>query len=276
MSEGQAAHGPSHPALTTWLKEIDRDADDKPSTDTHRQILHAERAVELYSRALDGPGPVAHKLVAILRSLRSEIERLPQPPDDEALVGHFAQSLPPLVRNLLKERFGFTQVGDKSTAAIASALRKRELADLRLIGLVDPLVNFNLAPSPRPETEEAKLRVLDGQRPGRDRVPWQGGFGNLSRIKRGETGRTLRQNMIEGTAYERRRRRTTEVESDQGREEEERVTILLVDGSPSMTDFDEGVRARFQDALAADFIAKAAADVTPSGRPRHRVMIIPF
>jgi len=106
---------------------------------------------------------------------------------------------------------------------------------------------------------------------GRDLLPLQR-FSDLPRAMLGQPGLSLEENLRQGTVYVPGRRRRVEVPAGYGREEAERVTVVLYDTSGSMS----GDPGEFQAGLISAFTANALSDVSPSGKYRHRVLIIPF
>src|SRR6185312_949301 len=84
--------------------------------------------------------------------------------------------------------------------------------------------------------------------------------------------KSLEDNLKNGTAYVSTRRRRIQVPVGYGKEEAERITIVLYDTSGSMS----GEPAKFQAGLISAFTAGALSDLAPSGKHRHRVVLVPF
>jgi uncharacterized protein YegL len=132
--------------------------------------------------------------------------------------------------------------------------------------------NFILNSTPVPERQEVSTYLRDPARPqGRDLLQLQR-FSELARAISLQPGKSIEENIAEGTAFVPTRRQRIEIPTGFGNEDAERITIVLYDISGSMA----GEPARFQTGLVRAFTAQALSDVSPSGRHRHRVVLIPF
>jgi hypothetical protein len=78
--------------------------------------------------------------------------------------------------------------------------------------------------------------------------------------------------MEQGTAYHLTNRKKIFTESKKEQNEAERVTIVGFDTSGSMA----GGLDKFQAALITAFACRAISDVTPSGKHRHKILLVPF
>jgi Mg-chelatase subunit ChlD len=155
---------------------------------------------------------------------------------------------------------------------VAKLLKEGRLNDLRLLSILSPLSDFILNSTPRPDTTEVKTWQRDLSRPwGRDLLPLQR-FSDMSRALLGQPGKSLEENLRQGTAYVTTRRQRVEIPEGYGKEEAERITIVLYDTSGSMG----GNPGEFQAGLISAFTARALSDIAPSGKHRHRVVIVPF
>jgi Mg-chelatase subunit ChlD len=100
----------------------------------------------------------------------------------------------------------------------------------------------------------------------------EGSIADLTRAIRGQPGKSLRENIEQGTAYVLKRRKRVKKEAHTGEDQAERITVVGYDISGSMS----GDPARFQAGLISAFTALALSDVTRKGKHRHRVVLIPF
>src|SRR5262249_50102751 len=155
------------------------------------------------------------------------------------------------------------------TLEAAKALQARRLSDLRLLAELNSVTDFILNSTPHPETIDIKTWMAQPGRRGRDILPLQR-FSDLPHAILGEPGRSLEENLQRGTVSVRARRRRVPLPAGRGRDEAERITIVGYDTSGSMS----GEPAEFQAALIGSFTAKALSDVSPSGRYRHRVILV--
>jgi Mg-chelatase subunit ChlD len=88
----------------------------------------------------------------------------------------------------------------------------------------------------------------------------------------GQPGKTPEQNWREGTAYSQVHRQRLQIPTGFGKDDAERITVVLYDVSGSM----HGDPLKFQAGLISAFTAQAISDVSPSGAHRHRVVLVPF
>ncbi|MEO5971694.1 MAG: vWA domain-containing protein, partial [Bdellovibrionia bacterium] len=243
---------------------------------TYQEIFRIRRAVEVYSQLLDLDGeiPVPQALLSLLTELQRKLRSFAHTDSrDIALVQDFVRGLPDVARLLLKKQFDFTEVGvNLATRVLAKKLKAGEINELRLLSSLTPLSDFVLNSTPRQESIEVKTWQKDSAHPrGRDLMPLQR-YSDLSRAILGQPGRGIEANIKNGTAYVLTRRKRVRLPAGFGKEEAERITIVLFDTSGSMS----GDPARFQAGLISAFTARAVSDVSPSGRGRHRVVLVPF
>ena len=276
FQEAMNIHSTQHPDLKNWLDQLLGLAPRQEVNKTYQELFQMRRAIEIYSQLLDRNGkiPVPHSLLTSLIELQGKLYSLAHTDSqDIALVQGLVQSLPAVARLLLKEQFDFTKVGPNlPTREVAKKLKAGEINELRLLSHLIPLSDFVLNSSPRPESLEIKTWQKDSSHPrGRDLLPLQR-YSDLSRAIWTQPGRGIEENIKNGTAYVLTRRKRVRVSAGYGKEEAERITIVLYDTSGSMG----GEPARFQAGLISAFTACAISDVSPSGRQRHRVILVPF
>jgi transglutaminase-like putative cysteine protease/Mg-chelatase subunit ChlD len=276
LQEATRVHSTQHPDLKNWLDQIIAQAPTQDLNKTYQDLFLVRRAVEIYSQLLDPQGqvPVPHTLISSLLKLQTTLHSLAHTDSpDIALVQELVRALPPVATLLLKEQFDFTHVGPNvPTREIAKKLKAGELNDIRLLSKLTPLSDFMLGSSPRAESIEVKTWQKDSLHPrGRDLLPLER-FSDLSRAILSQPGRGVEANIQNGTAYVLSRRKRMRIPAGYGKEEAERITIVLYDISGSMT----GDPARFQAGLISAFTARAISDVSPSGLHRHRVVLVPF
>ena len=274
--EALSIHEKEHPSVKNWLDEIALTLDSRSVNVTYQELYRLRKAIELYVRTLDRQGRIAIPvdLMALLKEAQERLKALAHPDShDIFIVNQLVRNLPSVVRLLLKQQYDFEMAGPNApTRAIAKGLRGGKLTDLRLLSILGPHSDFILNATPRPEFIEIRTWQKDSARPmGRDLLPLQR-FSDLSRAMMGQPGKTLEENIREGTAFVITRRKRVDIPAGHGTEEAERITIILYDTSGSMN----GDPARFQAGLIGAFTARALSDLSPSGRHRHRVVIVPF
>lgn len=272
----KSAHTTDHPGLKEWVEQVIRLASSQDVNKTYQEIHQIRSALEVYSKLLDREGFVTTpvELIETLKQAMVKLAELAHPDSkDIGLVQDFAKTLPAIVRRLLQQEFGLNSIGPNAqTKNLAKKLRNGDMNDLRLLSMLSPLSDFILNSTPRPEYIDIKTWQRDTSRPrGRDLLPLQR-FSDLSRSIITQPGKSLEQNILDSTAYVLNRRKRVSIPAGHGSEEAERITIVLYDTSGSMS----GEPGEFQAGLISAFTAKALSDVTPSGRHRHRVVIVPF
>ena len=181
--------------------------------------------------------------------------------------------MPGLVQQLLRQKHGLISVGpNAATKEVARLLKTGQMSDIRLLSILSPLTDFILNATPRPEFEEIKTFQRDLQKTsGQDLMPVQR-FSELSKSFSSNLGRSVEENFKNGDLYVATRRHRVLIPTGFGIEEGERISIVLYDTSGSMS----GDLDRFQAGLISAFTARAISDVTPGGRHRHRVVLVPF
>ncbi len=274
--EGLSAHEHDHPELKNWIDQLIRMLPAQDLNKSYQDLAKIILALRAYSKVLDRDGSIREPVYLLknLEQIRSVIG-LQAHPDSQniGLVHDLVKNLPAVVRVLLKQQYDLSTVGpNPPTLEVARKLKAGQLNDLRLLSILGPLSDFILNSTPRPETIEVKTWQKQLSRPmGRDLLPVQR-LSELPRAILGQPGKSALQNFREGTAYLSTRRQRVQIPAGYGKEESERITVILYDTSGSMG----GDPARFQAGLISAFTAKALSDVAPSGKHRHRVLIVPF
>jgi Transglutaminase-like superfamily len=277
FSNAFEVHRESHPPLVEWIDQISLHMKDRPIGESYNEIYRVLKAIQLYSSLLDEKDaalrPIALQahLVRVLQILNFFAH-----PDSStiATVKKFYDDLSPLLQSVLAEEFnGFTSPGpNEATKNVFLAMQSGRLDALRLVSLLTHHADFILNSTPRPEYREIRTWQRDPNRPtGRDILPIE----NLSQLPQtilGQPGKSLEENISEGTAFSFVHRLRHLIEDGSGLDSSERITVILYDVSGSMN----GTWAKFQAALIAAFVSMAASDVNQQGEPRHRVVIIPF
>lgn len=271
-----SAHSKDHPGIKAWIEEVARLMSSQDINKTYQSIHQMRTALEVYAKLLDRDGavPVPDRLIQTLLEAQRRLERLAHPDSqDIALVQDLVKDLPSVARMLLKSQYDLSLVGPNSpTRTVAQKLKSGALDDVRLLSILSPVSDFILNSTPRPETIEVKTWMRDTSRPrGRDLLPATR-FSELHRAILGQPGKTPEENMRQGTAHVPVRRKRIDIPAGYGKQEAERITIVLYDTSGSMS----GDPGTFQAGLISAFTARALSDVSPSGRHRHRVLIVPF
>ncbi|MES2503287.1 MAG: transglutaminase domain-containing protein [Myxococcota bacterium] len=263
-------------AAKAWLDDVTAFLDKRDLATTYTELFHLKQTLAGYAKLLDGHGPVGYPTALILKldGVLRGIEGLAHIDSREiALVSDFYDSLPPLAQTLLAHQYNLVRVGPNApTKTVAQRLKTGDLNDLKLLALLSKHTDFIMNSTPRPEYEEVRTWVRDARRPvGRDLVGVQR-FSELSRASLGNPGKTLEENMVLGTAYASAHRLRTRIATGFGKDDAERITIVLYDTSGSMS----GDPERFQAGLISAFTATALSDVSPSGAHRHRLVLVPF
>lgn len=284
--EALSAHFRDHPPLVGWVEEVIAGLYTKEINDSYQQIFHIRKALEVYSKMLDpnmpdneGKIPPPRSLLASLDQVLREMDKLAHPDApgmelvnaDMALVNDLVRDLPYVLKLSLEKRYGLNSVGaNQPTIAMANAIKRGEMRDVKLLTLLGPLVDFALRDTPYPEGKPQKTWERDRGR-GRDLLPIERAS-DLRRpiFLRGPGG--IRENIERGTAHFLGKRRVVTIPSGEGTEEDEKNVYLLVDTSGSMV----GDPEKFQAGLAAAFVASGLSDISPSGRHRCKVWIVPY
>lgn len=276
ISEQLLIHEKKHPPLKAWFEETQALLDRNSISETYSRVYRIQKALEGYVRLLDSRGPVNYprELLFELNRILQEIHSLAHVDSHEiAMVATFYNTLPWIVQTLLGQQYGLYQVGTNApTKEVARLLKSTQLDDLKLLSLLSPLTDFILNSTPRPEFEEVRTWISDAKKPvGRDLLPAQR-FSELARSMLGQPGRSIEENWKTGQVYTLKHRQRYEVPTGFGKEDAERITIVLYDTSGSMS----GDPALFQAGLISAFTAKALSDLAPSGTHRHRIVLVPF
>ena len=272
----EAAHVTEHPELENWVERLARRSEEQNLNKTYHELSQIREALKVYSEVLDDTGKIKkpHVLISKMDQALQVLNRLAHPDSKNiGLVQDFVKALPAVIRMQLRQEYQFESAGPNvPTLTIAEKLKMNKLADLRLLASLLPLTNFILNSTPRPEYIEVKSWERNLKKPkGRDLMPLQR-FSDLTRAIRGQPGKSIEENIREGTVYVPVTRKKVQIPAGYGKEEAERITIFLYDTSGSM----DGDPGEFQAGLIAAFTSQAISDTSRSGKHRHRVVIIPF
>lgn len=276
FQRGVSAHAKEHPPLKLWIDQFVRSLPNEDLNKSYQELHRLRLALDTYAAVLDRDGRIQDpvELRETLAEITRHLEALEHPDAaDIGIVKDLTLKLANVARQLLKLDYGLDTVGpNPSTLTIADKLKKGQLNDIRLLSILTPLSDFVLNSTPRPESIMVRSWQRDVKKQnGRDVLPLQR-FSDLPRTLLGQPGKSLEENMQQGTAYVSTRRKRVKIPTGYGEQEAERITIVLYDTSGSMS----GDPARFQAGLISAFTSRALSDVSPSGRVRHRVVIVPF
>ena len=272
IQEQLVIHEKRHPPLKVWLDEIIAQLQTRDLAKTYNDLYRLTEALKGYGQLLDGPAP--SELIASLTAAQREIYGLaPLDSQDIAMVAEFYNSLPWIIHTLLSQKHNLNQVGlNQPTREVARLLKSGSMNDLKLLSLLMPLTDFVLNSTPRPEYEEVMTWQRDSNKPvGRELLPVQKPV-DLLRAALGQPGKSHEQNWREGTAYSQVHRQRLQVPTGFGKDDAERITVVLYDVSGSMS----GDPLKFQAGLISAFTARAISDLSPSGAHRHQVVLVPF
>jgi Mg-chelatase subunit ChlD len=271
-------HGKDHPELKSWIESVTYSLSKQSINKSYQDIYQIISALKLYAKVLDTDEDAKIKpplaLIKKLEEVLSELKKLAHADSvDIGLVRNLVKDLPGITSQVLKQKFDLTTVGPNTpTRNTADALKKGQLNDLKLMAALGPHTDFILNSTPRPEYRPIKTWLIDRQRPrGNDILPMMT-MSDPGRVILGDPAKSLKENFDEGTAYVLTRRKTIDIPHNSGKDEAERITIVLYDTSGSMN----GNPGDFQAGLISAFTAKALADVSHSGRHRHKVILLPF
>ena len=273
-----SAHKSDHPNMRDWIDELRAGLRD-PRMDvnkSYQKVIDMIASLEAFSMTLDSGGRIRRptELIATLKQVKLLLDKMASPASlDISLTRDLVKDLPMVPRQLLYEDYQFVNAGPNNpTINLAADLKAGKLNDLRLLSSLLPVSEFITNSNPYPEMMEVRTWQQDTMRPqGRDFLPLQR-ITDWPRAYLLNPHLGLERNIREGTAFIRTRRQRILIPSGMGREESERVTVVLYDTSGSMS----GKPARFQAALIAAFVSQALSDLSPSGRQRHRVVIVPY
>ncbi len=276
FQEATRAHQSNHPDLKGWFESVLSHLRRQDVSSTYRELQRIKIAIINYARLLDSgqTRELIFELVEILNRVQHEMDDLQQPESaDVGMVDDLLAQLPSLAREVLVEDYGLNKIGANGpTQEIAKHLKTNRLKNLRLIASVSFLADFLLDPSPRRDGQKIKTWLRrQNQWMGQDLLPLERPS-DMARAVLAQPHRSLEENIQDGTAFILGHRRRIKVPRGHRAEDHERVTVVLCDTSASM----QGDLARFQSALIATIAGRALGDVSPSGRHRHRVILVPF
>lgn len=268
-------HEKKHPKIDTWLQEITNLLSSRDLATSYKEIYYVKKALDLYARLIDRTvTPYPSELLSAVDNVLRDIHDLAHvDSQDIALVNGFMVSLPSMVQELLRQDYGLSTVGANApTRKIAQLLRDGGLQDYRLLALLSSLTDFITNAHPRPEYEEIRTWLRETRRPqGRELLPLQR-FSEIVKAVYLNPALGPEYNIKHNTAYVPVTRMRTLIPTGFGKDDAERITIVLYDTSGSMG----GELAQFQAGLISAFTARALSDVSPSGHHRHKVVLIPF
>lgn len=275
FEEGLVVHEGKHPALADWIIEVQNFYASRKLDATYRQLYRIQKAYEIYGKTLDRDSPVKPpvKLLSKLTELLNLFKSFAHADSRSiSIANQFYEKVPPLVRGILKKKYGFQHVDhDAGTKNMYQDLMNARLNDYRLLAELSGLTDFILDANARPEFRSVMTYERDLRKPtGNELMPLQR-FGEIRRGLKPRPSATIEENLRMGIQVPTKRKRV-KIPSGQKMEEDERITILLYDISGSMG----GLPADFQAGLIASFTAQAISDISPSGKQRHRVVLIPF
>lgn len=270
-------HAKNHPDLATWLEESRSALRHRDLADTFRDLHRARSVLSLYSDLLGSQTLVKkpHRLLSDLDDFLEEVRELAHPDsDDIGIAKAFYDSLPPLARSLVQEKFGLRSVGANApTLNVANELKKPGgLASLKLLAGLSGLSDFILEATPRPEYQPVKTWMSDTRGGRRNDLLPLTRFSELSRSISLSPGQSIESSLRQGKLFSPAKRKRVLIPTGFGEEDSERITILLYDTSGSM----HGDFAYFQSALISSFVSQALSDVSPSGAYRHKIILVPF
>lgn len=269
-------HKQTHPPLQQWIQQATYSAEKAPLGVTFQQFHQIHDALEVYTKTLD-PGvykKTSEDLLLKIRQIVRGLFTLNHPNAQEiGIVDDLVKNLSNVEASILEQRYGLTQVGaDTATQNVAKLMRADQLNDIRLLAILHPYSDFLLNASPRPDYQPIKTWIRDYSRPvGLDFMPFES-FADLDRIFLQQPGKSIEENINEGTAFTLTTRKKVYISSGAGKEDAERITIFLYDTSGSM----DGDSGRFQAALISSFAGRALSDISASGYQRHKMLIVPF
>jgi|GEM_PF-6038417 len=268
-------HANTHPKLTSWIDQSVNLFSTRDLATSYREIYRAFRAVKLSASLIDENKGVVYprELINTLSMVLADLDQLAHKNSKEiAIVNDFHRSLPAIVRSLLKQKYGLNTVGpNAATTEVAKLLQAGDLNDLRLLSILSPLTDFVLSSNPRPEYQQVRTWVRAAKTSGSDLLPLQR-FGELARAVFLQPGKSIEANLRDETAFVATKRKRVMIPTGHGKEDAERITIVLYDTSGSMS----GDPATFQAGLISAFTARALSDFSPSGKHRHKVVLVPF
>ncbi len=275
FQDAKRIHETKHPPLHEWLLEVQNLLNTRKLAITYKNIFRIHRAYEIYARLLDeyGDTPPPRALLENLRKLLQSIKTLAHKNAQDIAIGSaYYERLPGVIQNLMRKKYGFEEINDHSGVQnMVHDLKKNTLDDYKLIASLSKHTDFVLDASPRPEYRDIMTYERDSKRTtGNELMPLQ----RLSELNRGlmpKPGASIEENLRLGIQVPTRRKRTA-IPSGMKMEEDERITILLYDISGSMS----GTPAHFQAGLIATFAAQAIGDISPSGKQRHKILLVPF
>ncbi len=276
FQKAKIIHQKKHPRLSDWITEVGYDSKKQDVNETYRELNRIIQSIELYSKLLDQGGnvDVPYELLGNLRRALGNLEELAHPNAKEmAIVSDFTKNFQQVPLKLLEQKFNFKKVGDnQATYDIANKLVEGKLNDLRLLSILTPLTDFILDSSPKPEGKIIKTWQRNFSRPmGKDFLPLSRPS-DIYKAFKTQPQKSIEENIREGTAFVRTRRRQQKILNGYSEEDSEKISIVLYDTSGSMS----GDPAAFQAGLIGAFTGRALSDTSPNGRIRHKVVILPF
>lgn len=268
-------HEGKHPALAEWIEETQNFLHKRKPDITYKNLFRIHMAYELYSKTLDRDSLIKppYTLLSELKKLLAELKKYAHKDSkDISIASQFYTNLPPLVQTIVKKKYGIQHIDHQlGTKNLAADLKQGKLKDFQLISQLSKHSDFILDANPRPEYRNIMSYERDLKKTtGNELMPLQR-FSELPRALLPRPGASIEDNLRLGVNVATKRKRV-KIPSGSKKEDDERITLLLYDISGSMS----GTPADFQAGLIATFTAQAISDISPSGKHRHRVVLIPF
>lgn len=191
---------------------------------------------------------------------------------DQKPVKDLFESLPPMGRSYLRRMYNLEDGSGYNL--LASHLAHGQIWYLALTASLVADAKFKIRHFDDAQSFKATKTFIadDSKQKGRDILPFRH-FGELARTVRGQPGKELEDNIIEGTAIVKKTKALSEVASREGRKRDPiTLSVLALDISGSM----QGGVGLYQGAFATAFVLNALSEKGKSGKTSHHVVILPF
>jgi transglutaminase-like putative cysteine protease len=277
-------HSLPHPSLQNWLSSLAILKDPKSKHQSYLRVKHylTDYASILNTLLKTSQDKTLEKLraetIEILLVIEDILKKIASysmsTPERISAAKQFYQSLNPMLKKYIKETYNIKELGiNKETENLGTAIFNGQLNHLILVSNLASQADFNLSGDPIPEFALFKAWSEDARYPtGRDILPLTK-MSDLPRAYLGQPHKSWEENINESTVFVIKQKEVFEVPDESGDiDETERITIIGFDQSGSMF----GIPAEFQAALMMAFVTKAFSDVSPTGKQRHKILLVPF
>lgn len=264
-----------HDHLIAWLKQIEGNIFSQDINKTYQDCVHINSMLALYKKIVDCDDikmrcddASAHidQIIHDLLPLKDKDA------GDLALAEDFKDQSPDLLWKTIQRDYSLATVGQNGpTHEFAKDVKAGKHNDKLLLNALYDHTNFILNSANRAGILLGKTWLRDKRKVGRDLLPLQR-LDDWTRALMTNPSLDLVESIQQGASYVLAKRIKVPIATAKKELEAERMTIVGFDTSGSMA----GRHSEFQAALIAAFVCRALSDISPLGKHRHRILLVPF